>query len=55
MYPCDAVSLLPFLLVSSADNLYKQFGPRLGPTKGRAWSGFKLFDTLMVFVNSHNF
>ena len=24
------------LLVSSADNLYKQFGPRSGPTKRRA-------------------
>ena len=27
------------LLVSSADNLGKQFGPRSGPTKRRAWSG----------------
>ena len=33
----------------SADNICKQFGPRLGPTKCRAWSGSKLFDTLMVF------
>ena len=36
--------------MSSADNLYKQFGPRSGPTKCRAWSGPKLFDTLMVFL-----
>ena len=31
------------LLVSSADNLCKQFGPRSGPSKFRPWSGFKLF------------
>ena len=39
-----------YLLVSSSDNLCKQFGPRSGPTKCRAWSGSKLFDTLMVFI-----
>ena len=39
-----------FFLVSSADNLYKQFGPRSGPTKCRACSGSKLFDTLVVFL-----
>ena len=38
------------LLMSSADNLCKQFGPRPGPTKCRACSGSKLFDTLMVFL-----
>ena len=38
------------LLVSSADDLCKQFGPRSGPTKCRAWSGSKLFDTLMIFL-----
>ena len=38
------------LQVSSADSLCKQFGPRSGPTKCRAWSGSKLFDTLMVFL-----
>ena len=38
------------LLVSSADNLCKQFGSRSGPTKCRAWSGSKLFDTLMIFL-----
>ena len=38
------------LQVTSADNLCKQFGPRPGPTKCRAWSGSKLFDTLMVFL-----
>ena len=36
--------------MSSADNLCKQFGPRSGATKCRAWSGSKLFDTLMVFL-----
>ena len=34
----------------SADNLSKQFGSRSGPTKCRARSGYKLFDTLMVFL-----
>ena len=38
-----------FLLVSSADNLCKQLGPRSGLTKCQAWSGSKLFDTLIVF------
>ena len=38
------------LLVSPADNLCKQFGPRSGPTKCQAWSGYKLFDTLMVLL-----
>ena len=37
-----------YLQVFSADNFRKQFGPRSGPTKCRAWSGSKLFDTLMV-------
>ena len=38
--------------MSSADNLCKQFGPRSGTvtTKCWAWSGSKLFDTLMVFL-----
>ena len=38
------------LLVPSAGNFRKQFEPRSGPTKCRAWSGSKLFDTLMVFL-----
>ena len=33
-----------YLLVSSADNFCKQFGPRSVPTKCRAWSGSNLFD-----------
>ena len=37
-------------LLSSADKLCKQSGPRSGPTKRQAWSGSKLFDTLMVFL-----
>ena len=36
--------------VLSADYLCKQFGPRSGSTKCRAWSGSKLFDTPMVFL-----
>ena len=39
-----------YLLVSSADNFCKQFGPRSGPRKRLAWSGSNLFDTLMVFL-----
>ena len=34
----------------SDDNLYKQSGLRSGQTKCRAWSGSKLFDTLMIFL-----
>ena len=42
-------------LLSSADgNLYKQSGPRsgptFGPTKHRSWSCYKSFDTLIVFM-----
>ena len=37
-------------LVSSADNFFKQFRTRSGRTECRAWSGSKLFDTLMVFL-----
>ena len=42
----------PFLriLLSSADNLCKQFGSRSGPTKHWSWSGSNLFDTLIVFL-----
>ena len=41
-------SLTLCLLVSSADNLCKQFGTRSGLTKCRAWSGSKLFDSLVL-------
>ena len=41
----------PFLasgnFLSSADNLFKQLGPR---SICRSWSGYKLFDTLIVFL-----
>ena len=40
-------------LLSSADSLHKQFGPRSGPTKCCAWSWSKLFDTLMVILNEY--
>ena len=33
------------------DNFCRQFGLRSGPTFCGAWSGSKLFDTLMVFLN----
>ena len=39
-----------YLLVSSANNFCKQFGSRSGPTKRRTWSGSKLCDTLLVFL-----
>ena len=38
--------------MSSADNFCKQSGPRSGPTLRRAWSGSKLFDTLMIFLKN---
>ena len=34
----------------STDNHDKQVGPKSGSTKGQAWIGSKLFDTLMVFL-----
>ena len=46
----DLVGVTLCLLVSCADNFCKQFGPRSGPTKFRARSGFKLFDTLIIFL-----
>ena len=48
--PCTA-GIFQFrycLLVLSADDRCKQFGPRSGLTKCLAQSGSKLFDTLMV-------
>ena len=47
---CCVWALTLCLLVLSADNFWKQFGPRSGPTFCRAWSGTKLFDTLNVFL-----
>ena len=59
-YPCLVCKTSPFrkttptltlcLLVLSAHSLCKQFWPRSGPTKCPAWSGSKLFDSLMVFL-----
>ena len=40
------------LLVSSADNLCKQIRSRSDPTKGRAWSGSNLFDSLEVLLKA---
>ena len=37
-------------IVSSADNPCKQFGSRSGLTICRAWSGSRLFGTLMLFL-----
>ena len=42
--------LTPNVLLWSADNFCKQFGPRSGPTECRALSVSNLFDTLMVFL-----
>ena len=47
---CFVFNPLPAL---SADNLCKQFGLRSGPTKCRAWSGSKLFETQMVLKQSN--
>ena len=45
------ISLLSLcLLVPSADSLCKQFGPRSGLTKRQVCSGYKLFDSLRVFL-----
>ena len=38
------------LLSSTKNNLNKQFGPRSGPTECQFWSGFKMFDTLIVLL-----
>ena len=38
------------ILVSSADNLLKQFRPRSAPTYRPTWSGSNLLDTLMVVL-----
>ena len=37
-------------LLSPAHNLCKQFWPRSGLTKCQAWSGSKLFNTLMILL-----
>ena len=42
-----------YLLMSSADNFCKQFGPSTGPTECRARSGSKLFDTLIKFLKKY--
>ena len=34
----------------SSDNLCKQIVPSPGPTCCRAWTGYKLFDTMIVFL-----
>ena len=47
-YSVWTVEYINCLLGPSANNLCKQFGPRSGPTKCRAWSGSNLFDILIV-------
>ena len=37
-------------ILTSAYNLYKLCASRSGPTERRAWSGSKLFDTLVVLL-----
>ena len=44
-YMYDKVAFTIRLLVSSADNLCKQFGPRSSLTEDQVWSGCKLLDT----------
>ena len=43
------------ILVSSADNICKQFGLSSDPTRRRAWYGSKLFDTQIVFLKDFFF
>ena len=38
------------LIMSSADNISKQFGRRSGLTKCQAWSVSNLFDTKVIFL-----
>ena len=52
MFSIKLFSLTLCLLVLSANNLCKQFGPRSGPTGHQAFSESRLFDTLMVFLNN---
>ena len=40
-------------ILLSADYLYKQFGPRSGPTFCRSWSWSKQFVTLIVFLKEY--
>ena len=51
--PVIVNKLTLYVPVSFADNICKQFGPWSGPTKRRAWSGSKLFDTLEVFMKEY--
>ena len=44
---------MSYILVSSIDDLRKQFEPRSGPTTRQAWSGSKLYDPLMVFMKKY--
>ena len=44
------MALTHYLLVTSADNFCKQFGPRSGLLERQTWSGSNLFDTQMVFL-----
>ena len=39
------------MMMSSADNPFKQFGPRTGPTFCPDLTGVKLFDTLEVVIS----
>ena len=39
--------------MSSADDFWKQFGPRSGLTEHLTRSGYMLFDTLMLFLNEY--
>ena len=47
---CARIPVTLPILLSAVASLFKQFGPRSGPTNCWAWSGSKLFDTLMVFL-----
>ena len=42
------MALTHYLLVTSADNFCKQFGPRSGLIERQTWSGSNLFDTQLI-------
>ena len=50
LFECHIGILTLCLLVLSADNLCKKFGPRSGSTKCWAWSWSKLYDTPKAFL-----
>ena len=55
LYLASYVFIIPcqLRLLSSNENLCKQFRPRSALTERRPWSGYKPFDTLIVCLKEH--